>query len=1428
MVAAAALFAAALPLGRGATAQYAQDQPWVHERPPGLSPAPRYSPAMAAHTPSGKVVLFGGVDTSALVNVTGRSVLEDTWTWNGRSWEEDRRPGPPSRYGAKMAYHAASGKVVLFGGVTGSGPADDTWTWDPTAGWDHQENLSVRPPARGDAVMAEHPTSGTVVLFGGSSNGEMHGALGDTWTWDGSAWSEQRPLVSPSARTEAAMAYHAGTQRVVLFSGRARSAPEAEIHYDNATWTWDGTTWRQESTAERPWRRWLGAMAPHEAAGEVVLFGGYGTLKEEKIADWDDTWTWDGKAWAHRSPATSPSTSSGARPYAAMAYHGPTERVVLFGGGSDEHDLSGDTWTWDARRTTTGLDVERRTTVAVDPGSIPADGASTATATATVTVGTRGGSGLRVSFQTDGDVRFGPVRDHGDGRYTTTVTASATPGREIIVAVAHDSTGATELARGSTKLTETQAECAPFPASDGPPRWSDLDPSFGCHGKVLSRPGGHAQGMALQGDKILVAAGPSLVRFNENGTMDPRFGDGGVVNGEPGFSALAVQLADAKIVVAGDGYLSRLERDGSPDAGFGAGDGTPDGRIATGVWGRRLVVDDDGNIVLAARVETPYNWMEETGGAKVRLVRYTREGELDTGFGSNGSTDVSFASTGQSNLGDVALQRDGNIVIAGQRIRFSTGRSEFALARLTRRGHLDPSFGNGGAVLTEFEGYTGSGAVAIAVQEDGNIVAGGYAGPPTFALARYHSEDGSLDETFNPCVPAAPPCNGKVVAPARFTGWEARPKPPLSECAVGDCGGPFGPVDAGWPSDIALQPDGRIVMAGYGPFREADFLVARYNANGTLDACPPPGWARTRFAHSATAAAVAVLPDSGKILLAGHERDPKGGYSLALARYRGGPSGGRTLSITPDLEVGEPASGTAPARFTVRLNAPACSPVSVAYTTRNDGAEAGSDYTAVADRVRFQEGDIEKVIEVPVLADAEVEDPEQFTVDLSEPRDEAQGGPAAGLPLRPSSVRIEAGTGRATIRDAGPHARISPHVSVPEHYSAPVTARFTVTLSGVPRHGVSVAYRTVAGTATDGADYVAEFGRLGFAPGETSKFVDVRVNGDDLPEPDEDFFVELSDPSGLVVAGTRGRGTILDAGPGVSIGSSSAVEGNVGTTTMSFAVTANIPAAEAATVDYTTVDGEAKAKDDYVATSGRVTFAAGEGSKLLAVPVVTDTVFEPTESFVVRLTSASGGVVLRPDGTGTIHDDDEPLPSTAPPSERPAAGPAASASPPGPVTLVQAEPPAPAPGHAHAAHQAQGQAHAQAQQQAQQQAQGQAQAAQQAQAQAAQQTQAQAQVAAQAQAQLQPGLMFERERGIEVERARSGGPTASPQSYLASARERRGVAVGAPVVWVAALASFGAALRSQRGEPSPARVRLTPARRARRRRTARQSLPSRR
>ena len=111
----------------------------------------------------------------------------------------------------------------------------------------------------------------------------------------------------------------------------------------------------------------------------------------------------------------------------------------------------------------------------------------------------------------------------------------------------------------------------------------------------------------------------------------------------------------------------------------------------------------------------------------------------------------------------------------------------------------------------------------------------------------------------------------------------------------------------------------------------------------------------------------------------------------------------------------------------------------------------------------------------------------------------------------------------------------------------------------------------------------------------------------------------------------------------VSIGDANRTEGDSGTETMTFTVKLPAGAARRFTVDYATADGSAKAGEDYIATSGKLTFEPGQQTATIEVPIKGDTAPEPDETFVVRLANPQGATIDDGEATGTIKTDPEPV-----------------------------------------------------------------------------------------------------------------------------------------------------------------------------------------
>jgi hypothetical protein len=289
------------------------------------SPSARCCMGMAYDPATRSTLLFGGVGP-----IPDQTVYGDTWIWQGGWFRLSPATSPSPRNGAGMAFDGAAGNIVFFGGIGSTGTyLNDTWTWDGT-NWT-QQFPPVSPPARNQMGMVYDTATQTVVLFGGNSAGG--GVLGDTWTWDGVAktWTQHNPVASPSART-APMAYDAAAKTVVLFGG---GNGIGTVQFTD-TWTWDGTNWVQQFPASAPPARTLASMTYDANLGAAVLFGGYAGSWEDSL---NDTWTWNGTNWTEIYPATVPPNR-----YSFSMNYDPINKAILMFGGYSSGPARGDTW----------------------------------------------------------------------------------------------------------------------------------------------------------------------------------------------------------------------------------------------------------------------------------------------------------------------------------------------------------------------------------------------------------------------------------------------------------------------------------------------------------------------------------------------------------------------------------------------------------------------------------------------------------------------------------------------------------------------------------------------------------------------------------------------------------------------------------------------------------------------------------------------------------------------------------------------------------------------------------------------------------------------------------------------------------------------------------------------------------------------------
>jgi uncharacterized delta-60 repeat protein len=263
---------------------------------------------------------------------------------------------------------------------------------------------------------------------------------------------------------------------------------------------------------------------------------------------------------------------------------------------------------------------------------------------------------------------------------------------------------------------------------------------------------------------------------------------------------------------------------GDLDPSFGNG-----GKVITNVGETSVpfttVIQPDGKIIVGGGSNTPNGFF---------LVRYMPNGTLDPSFGSAGIMWLHPGGFGQIN--SIALQSDGKIVAVG--IVSAGNQNDFIIMRCHPNGSLDSSFGVSGVVKTDFFGSNEQ-INKVKIQPDGRIVMAGTSIATSsvsfFALARYNN-NGSLDPSFG--------VDGKVFY--NFNGH------------IFDCRG------------LALQADGKLLVAGTARNSTFDFALVRHNADGSFDASfGSGGLVTTDFFMANDMANAVVVQTDGKILVGG-------------------------------------------------------------------------------------------------------------------------------------------------------------------------------------------------------------------------------------------------------------------------------------------------------------------------------------------------------------------------------------------------------------------------------------------------------------------------------------------------------------------------------------------------------------------------------
>ena len=322
----------AVVVGLGVNVRFAPPTVIPEPEPRSISCATNQVGARASHSlaydvASRRVVMFGGVSAD-----TTAAMPRSLWAWNGRAWTCIAADGPPGRADAFLAFDAARGRLVLFGGRVFEANRRvrflrDTWEWDGTR-WTLADTAGPGPRIHG-AVAYDAVRRAVVIHGGGGADSSLH----DTWEWTGTTWREVRVRAPAGAIGDALLPTTRGLTFLMATRDPCPSGHRAtpyEVRGDSLG------SMGSPGPCVSP-------ISPATAAPDgFLLYTGWNKDEPAKA------WTWKGNAWLNTP--TAPPRRRGT----AMAYDQARNRVVLFG-GDGESGLLGDTWEWDGRRWTRAI-----------------------------------------------------------------------------------------------------------------------------------------------------------------------------------------------------------------------------------------------------------------------------------------------------------------------------------------------------------------------------------------------------------------------------------------------------------------------------------------------------------------------------------------------------------------------------------------------------------------------------------------------------------------------------------------------------------------------------------------------------------------------------------------------------------------------------------------------------------------------------------------------------------------------------------------------------------------------------------------------------------------------------------------------------------------------------------------------------------------
>ncbi len=243
---------------------------WTQIHPP-LAPSGRSGASLAYDSADGYVLLFGGAAASGR-----QGLMNDTWSYRAGVWtNRTTAVAPPPRNDAAMTYDSEDGYVLLYGGFQPFGMLtawSDIWSFR-SGNWTNRTASGPSPGSLGDGVLADDPVDGYVILFGGTwgCDGWCSNWVFDntTFAYRNGTWKNLTQGPQPIARGGEVLAEDPSTGDLLLYGGTAWGSAL------NDTWTYHAGNWTEETLPVGPPAEGTRGFASDVADREVVVFGGW-------------------------------------------------------------------------------------------------------------------------------------------------------------------------------------------------------------------------------------------------------------------------------------------------------------------------------------------------------------------------------------------------------------------------------------------------------------------------------------------------------------------------------------------------------------------------------------------------------------------------------------------------------------------------------------------------------------------------------------------------------------------------------------------------------------------------------------------------------------------------------------------------------------------------------------------------------------------------------------------------------------------------------------------------------------------------------------------------------------------------------------------------------------------------------------------------